>query len=139
MDKEVERLCKTCPGCQANSESSRPEPIAGSLPPSGLWQDSAIDILGPLPTGENIFVIVDYCSRYFEAVIMKTVTSAKIVKALEGIFGRLGLPYSLRSDNGSQFVPMLFRTSCVTTVSSIDELLHLGLGKMESASDRTVR
>jgi len=32
------------------------------------------------------------------------VTSATIVRVLEGIFGRLGLPYSLRSDNGSQFV-----------------------------------
>jgi len=80
-----------------------------TLPPSGPWQDCAINILGPLPTGENIFVIVDYYSRYFEAVIMKTVTSAAIVRVLEGIFGRLGLPYSLRSDNGSQFVSDAFQ------------------------------
>jgi len=59
--------------------------------------------------GKNIFVIVDYYTRYFEAVIMKTVTSATIVRVLEGIFGRLGLPYSLRSDNGSQFVSDAFQ------------------------------
>jgi len=40
---------------------------------------------------------------------MKTVTSATIVRVLEGIFGGLGLPYSLRSDNGSQFVSDAFQ------------------------------
>jgi len=40
---------------------------------------------------------------------MKTVTSATIVRVLEEIFGRLGLPYSLRSDNGSQFVSDAFQ------------------------------
>ena len=40
---------------------------------------------------------------------MKMVTSATIVRVLEGIFGRLGLPYSLRSDNGSQFVSDAFQ------------------------------
>jgi len=109
MDKEAERFCRTCHGCQVNSEFSRPEPITRTLPPSGPWQDSAIDILRPLPAGENIFVIVDYYSRYFEAVIMKTVTSATIARVLEGIFVQLGLPYSLRSDNGSQFVSDAFQ------------------------------
>ena len=125
MDKEAERLCRTCHGCQVNSKFSRPEPITRTLSPSGAWQDCAIDILGPPPTGENIFVIVN-----FEAVIMKTVTSATIVKVLEGIFCRLDLPYSLRITAPSSF-PMLFRTSYVTTASNIDGLLHLRLGKME--------
>jgi len=57
MDKEGERLCRTCHGCQVNSEFNRPEPITTTLPPSGPWQDCAIDILGPLPTGEN------FCNR----------------------------------------------------------------------------
>jgi len=44
MGKEVERLCRTCDECQATSEFSRPEPITRTLPPSGPWQDCAIDI-----------------------------------------------------------------------------------------------
>ena len=40
---------------------------------------------------------------------MKTVTSAMIVRVLEGIFGRLGLRFSLWSDNGSQFVSGAFQ------------------------------
>jgi len=109
MDKEAERLCRTCHGCQVNSEFSRPESITRTSPPFGPWHDCATDILGPLPMGENNLVIVDYYSRYVEAVIMKTVTSATIVSVLEGIFGRLGLPYSLRSNNGSKFVSDAFQ------------------------------
>ena len=43
MDKEAERLCRTCHGCQVNSEFSRPEPITRTLPPSGRWEDCAVD------------------------------------------------------------------------------------------------
>ena len=106
MDKQVVRLCRTCHGCRVNSEFRRPEPITRTLPPSGPWQDRHSRTS---THGENIFVIVDYYSRYSEAVIMKTVTSTTIVRVLERIFGRLGLPYSRRSDNGSQFVSGAFQ------------------------------
>jgi len=39
-------------------------------PPTGPWQDVAIDVLGPLPSGESLLVVVDYYSRFFEVVIM---------------------------------------------------------------------
>ena len=54
--------------------------------------------------GKTFFVIVEYYSRYFETVIVKTVTSAMVIRVLERIFGRLCLPSSLRSDNASPFV-----------------------------------
>ncbi|CAH3014663.1 unnamed protein product [Porites evermanni] len=46
-------------------------------PLSGPWQNCAADILGPLPSGENLLVIVDYYSRYFEVVILRSTTSTK--------------------------------------------------------------
>jgi len=36
------------------------EPIQRVEPPSEPWQDEAIDVLGPLPSGENILVVADY-------------------------------------------------------------------------------
>ena len=77
-------------------------------PPSGPWQDVAIDVLGPLPSGENLLVVVDYCRRFFEVVIMHSTTSRKMIEALTPIFTRYGYPFSLKSDNAPQFVPEEF-------------------------------
>ncbi|CAB4008609.1 Transposon Tf2-6 poly, partial [Paramuricea clavata] len=60
--------------------------------------------LGPLPTGESILVVIDYYSRYYEVVIMKSTLTAKVIENLEEIFFRHGLPESLTSDNGPQFI-----------------------------------
>ena len=104
MDADAEKLCKSCYGCQAVSEYAAPEPMARAFPPSGPWQDCAADILGSLPSGKNLLVVIDYYSRYFEVVILKSTTSARIIDSLKPIFSRFGVPYTLKTDNGSQFV-----------------------------------
>lgn len=37
-----------------------PEPMKRVEPPTGPWQDKAIDLMGPLPTEESLLVVVDY-------------------------------------------------------------------------------
>ena len=64
---------------------------------------NVLDILGPLPSGEYIFVIVDYFSRCYEIAVLKSVTTEKVILALTLIFSRFGLPLTLRTDNGPQF------------------------------------
>lgn len=56
---DAERLCKSGHGCQAVSEYAPPEPMARASPPSGLWQDCAADILGPLPSKEKLYVMLE--------------------------------------------------------------------------------
>jgi len=70
---------------------------------------------------------------------MKTVTSATIVRVLEGIFGRLGLPYSLRSDNGSQFVSDAIQNFLRDNGVKHRRITPLASWQMENASDTTVR
>ena len=60
--------------------------------------------MGPLPSGEYVLVVVDYYSRYFEVDILTSVTSPKVIESLEKIFCTHGLPQSLKTDNGTQFV-----------------------------------
>ena len=107
MDRDAEQVCKNCHGCQVVREFLAPEPMQWVEPPSGSWQHVAIDILGPHPSRENLLVVVDYYSRYFEVVIMHSTSSQKMVKALAQIFTRYGYPVSLKSDNASQFYSFL--------------------------------
>ena len=58
-------------------------------PPPIPWQDVAIDVLGPLPSGENLLVVADYCSRFFEVLIIRSTTSQKMMEALTPIFTRM--------------------------------------------------
>ena len=60
--------------------------------------------MGPLPSGESILVVVDYYSRFFEVAILGKTTSAEVIKAIFPMFARFAIPYSLRTDNGPQFV-----------------------------------
>ena len=110
MDKDVEKFCKVCHGCQVTSGFDPPEPMSRVLPPSAPWQDCAADLLGPLPTGESILVVVDYYSRFLEVVILRSTTRPKVIEALAPMFARFGLPFSLRTDNGPQFVSEEFET-----------------------------
>ena len=99
MDKEVEKFCKVCHGCQVTSGFNPPEPMSRVLPPSAPWQDCGADLLGPLPTGESILVVIDYYSRFLEVAILKSTASAKVIEALAPMFARFGFPFSLRTDN----------------------------------------
>ena len=110
MDSDVEKLCKACLGCQVVGEFGAPEPMSRVLPPTAPWQDISADLLGPLPTRESILVVEDYFSRFLEVAVLKSTTSAKIIEAIHPLFARFGVPYSLRTDNGPQFVSEEFET-----------------------------
>ena len=107
-EKDAEKFVKTCHGCQLTSRSDPPEPIRSTKLPTGPWVDVAVDFLGPLPTGESILVVVDYYSRYYEYAVMKSTTAERTVQALAEIFARHGLPATLYSDNGPQFISETF-------------------------------
>lgn len=72
----------------------------------------AIDLMGPLPSNDYIFVVVDYFSMYKEVKICRTITSTVIVEHLKEIFTRLGNPVSITADNGSQFTSTEFKEFC---------------------------
>lgn len=108
MEKEAEKFCKTCYGCQLVSRPNPPEPVRSTKLPTGPWEDIALDFLGPLPSGHSILVIIDYYSRYYEIAIMKSTTAEKTVEMLKIVFARHGLPLTIKTDNGPQFISQVF-------------------------------
>ena len=112
MYKATEKYVKGCHGCTLEARPDEPEPLRPTALPDGPWQDIATDLLGPLPTGHSILVVVDYYSRYYEYEIMRSTTAEKVIDSLENIFSRHGLPVSIRSDCGPQFRSSQFQDYC---------------------------
>ena len=110
MDKAVERYCRSCHGCQLVARPDPPEPIRSTPLPEGPWQDLAADLMGPLPSGHSLLVVVDYYSRYYEVEILQSTTTEKVIDKIDEIFSRHGLPVTLKTDNGPQFRSDEFRS-----------------------------
>ena len=72
--------------------------------PDKPWDHVACDLMGPLPNGESVLVLVDYYSRYFEVAFLRSTAAPKVIEVVETAFCRWGIPLSLRTDNGPQFV-----------------------------------
>ena len=99
MDKMAEQLCRSCHECQLVSTAPNPEPVKRTRLPDGPWQHLAADLLGLLPNGDYLFVVVDYFSRFFEVRFLTHTSSARTINCLEDIFAVHGLPVSLKTDN----------------------------------------
>ncbi|XP_049874146.1 uncharacterized protein K02A2.6-like isoform X1 [Pectinophora gossypiella] len=112
IDKDAENMVKSCKSCILVSGPNPPVPMKRRELPSQPWVDIAVDFLGPLPSGHYVFVVVDYYSRYKEVKVMKSITSQETVGVLKEIFSRLGIPVSLTSDNGRQFISEEFKSFC---------------------------
>ena len=85
----------------------------------------AIDLVGPIspPSEEGdryILTLVDFSTRYPEAVPLKNIDSETVAEALVDIFSRLGIPEEILSDLGTQFVSECMRE--VTRLLSIKQL-----------------
>ena len=86
------------------SQPDGPEPVSLIELPAAPWVDLAADLMGPIPSGEYFFVIVDYYSCFIEVKMMRSIQSEKVVAVLDEMFSRHGLPKSLRTDSGPQFI-----------------------------------
>ena len=82
----------------------RAPPVKPTKLPDRPWQDLALDLLGPIPTGEYLVVLVDYFSRWVEVDVVHSTNSDRIIKCLDSHFARYGVPKTLHTDNGANLV-----------------------------------
>ena len=120
MDKAEEKFCKSCHECQLVAHPDPTKPLTSTTFPEGPWKDLAVDLLGPLPSGHSILVVVDYYRRYHEYVRLTSTTCAKVINSLEEVFSCHGLPVTIMSDNGLQFCSEEFQDYCAR-----NGILHL--------------
>ena len=108
---DMTRYCKSCDVCQKTvNKGSVPKVLLEKMPLIDKpFKRVAIDLVGPIgPPSEDghryILTLVDFATRYPEAVPLKNIDTETVAEALVDIFSRLGVPEEILSDLGMQFV-----------------------------------
>jgi len=60
VEKDSEWKCQECYGCQLVMKENITPPVKRTKMPEGPWENVALDLLGPMPTGQYLLVLVDY-------------------------------------------------------------------------------
>ena len=110
LKSDVSKYCKTCHTCQmVGTNQTIPK---GQLQPIPVFDEpfSRIlsDCVGPLPRtksgNEYLLTIMCTSTRFPEAIPLRNIKTKSIVKALIKFFTFVGLPKSVQSDQGSNFM-----------------------------------
>ena len=96
LDSKLESVVRTCPECQENQRNPTPVPMHPWEFPTNPWQRVHIDFA--MVDGQEVLVGVDAHSKWIKATIMRSTTAPATVET------RYGLPETVVSDNGPQFI-----------------------------------
>ncbi|XP_062546621.1 uncharacterized protein K02A2.6-like [Armigeres subalbatus] len=119
LDKDIVDHVKSCRHCASTAKSPSklaPVPWPRSTKP---WERVHIDYAGPI-TGSYYLIVVDSYTKWPEIIQTHSTTTAATIAILKDVFARFGMPSTLVSDNGPQFVSTLFQDFC--TENGIDHL-----------------
>ncbi|XP_040296035.1 uncharacterized protein LOC121007851, partial [Bufo bufo] len=110
VSDDVRAYCQTCEVCQRiGKKGDHPKAKLVSMPIiEEPFTRVAVDIIGPLAqpsrSGKRyILTIVDYATRYPEAVALSNIQAETVAEALVKVFSRVGFPKEVLSDQGTQF------------------------------------
>ena len=116
---DVSRYCQSCDICQRTTPKGRVCKVPlGKMPIVGEpFQRVAVDLVGPItPSTERgnryILTLVDYATRYPEAIALANIDTSTVAEALLTIYSRIGFPEEVLSDMGTQFTSGLMREIC---------------------------
>ena len=116
LRSDVSKYCKTCHTCQMVGKPNQTIPKAQLHPIPAFDEPFSrilIDCVGPLPRtksgNEYLLTIMCTSTRFPEAIPLRNIKTKSIVKALIKFFTFVGLPKSVQSDQGSNFMSGIFQ------------------------------
>ncbi|XP_042988778.1 uncharacterized protein LOC122316294, partial [Carya illinoinensis] len=114
MFKDAYNFCKACESCQKLGAISKRNmmPLSPILTLE-IFDCWGIDFMGPFSVSfGNIYILlaVDYVSKWVEAIACKTNDHHVVLKFLQSLFARFGMPKVIISDGGSHFCNKPFST-----------------------------
>ena len=78
-------------------------PIKLNKVPGKCWEETSVDILGPLSSQNHIEVMQDLASRYLVAKFIKSISAKSVIPVLKEAYDTFGNPVQQKSDNGPPF------------------------------------
>nr|XP_027212065.1 uncharacterized protein LOC113805282 [Penaeus vannamei] len=116
ITKDIERYCRSCDVCQRTVDKGKVQRAKlGKMPIIGEpFSRLAVDIVGPIEPRSSdgsryILTVVDFATRYPEAVALQNIDTASVAEALVNIFSRVGIPREVLSDRGTQFTSAMMQ------------------------------
>jgi len=107
MSSDINEYVLSCTTCLLHRNANQKEPLTSYPIPDRPWQMIGTDLF----TWNNAeyIVVVDYLSNYIEVDKLKSTTSSQVIRSLKSVFSRHGVPETVVSDNGPQYVSDEFR------------------------------
>ena len=117
MSTEIGSWARSCLQCQRSKISSHVRSIVPQIPvPGRRFSHVHIDIVGPLPSSHGfsyLLTMIDRTTRWPEAVPLSSITAESCIQAFISTWvSRFGVPSTLTSDRGSQFVSSVWTGVC---------------------------
>ena len=107
---DIRRYCASCFTCQRTAPRGnvRKCPLGKAPIIETPFQRVAVDIIGPIvPASQRgnryVLTVIDYATRYVEAVPVKSIKTEVIAEELWKLWTRLGFPEEIQTDRGTQF------------------------------------
>ena len=111
LDQAIEDVVNNCEKCQQDRPNPPPAPLHPWQWPTCPWTRLHVDFAGPMD-GKMFLVVIDSHSKWIEVFPMKSATSAATVRYLRQLIAQFGIPETIVSDNGAQFVATEFKEFC---------------------------
>ena len=102
MSTEMKEYVVRCDVRMAHRNEQRKDPIQQHEFVGRPWSKVATDLCDL--DKRTLLVISDYFSNYIEVACVQSVTTRLLLKELKAVFARFGIPDTLVTNNGPQFV-----------------------------------
>ena len=113
---DIRRYCRSCDICQRTVSKGRVGKVSlGDMPLIDTpFKRIAVDLVGPIhPVTDRgnryILVMVDFATRYPEAIALPRIEAERVAEALIEVYSRLGIPQEVLTDMGTQFTSEVMR------------------------------
>ncbi|XP_051529229.1 uncharacterized protein LOC127426442 [Myxocyprinus asiaticus] len=111
---DVRRWCVACSECQLVNPPATPKAPLRPLPLIEVpIERIGMDLVGPLERSARghhfVLVLVDYATRYPEAVPLRNISAHSVAEALFKIISRVGIPKEILTDQGTTFMSRTLR------------------------------